>query len=313
MTTLELQLSCRTCNRTFPASIPAMLERGLKNIPRRCPSCTDYAQKRPEIAESTVCLREWPAVRLVSFPAARGIGWALVQHSPGRPLRETEDADRADWVLDIRGRDLGEVAWSGRIVLRAPETVFAESPWPGTLVGIREMESTRRVRLILGSRTTLQNGSAPTRCNVGMHDPRTDEEIVAGAEEVAASHDTRAIPDSFHVERILETRRYLVLGTRAAEDQGLSLYWLRGRSKETLKGYGRQYHDELLTDAADAAWPISASCRSGRITELGALVIARPGVCGVRHREDGNEDVVWAGEAAPATFAEPDDDWVDDA
>ena len=99
----------------------------MNSIPKRCPACNDQRQRRPTITRNVTCLREWEALQITSLPPGQ---WEFRQHQ-----------EVGEYVLDFSGKQFGHATWQGRIVLRAPASVWDRPPAVGDIISLREMRS----------------------------------------------------------------------------------------------------------------------------------------------------------------------------
>lgn len=135
-----LKLVCQKCSEEFQMNPFHFATMGFKDLPKRCPKCTDIVQGRPSVVIERNCLNVYDGVEVISLP-------------PGE-WQKTEGGrkDVSSFQLAVKGRRFG-AAWDGRIDL------FTTSiPRIGDVVSVREMESRHLVKVREEEKQTLHNG-----------------------------------------------------------------------------------------------------------------------------------------------------------
>jgi len=160
--------------------------------------------------------------------------------------------------MTVKGDRYG-VAWNGRI------DIYAHTTWqPGDVVWLTELEVVHRVKAV------------EKRCSTS---PFTQ---LAGGPVAKIVHEKVPLWYRREGEEVIETRRYVRLdNVRDEEIANLSdaehatmprLVWREAHSKTTIKGFGRQYANQLR---GVPLWEkrVSGGCRTGRIHSEGSLAL----------------------------------------
>lgn len=231
-----ISIRCSSCGEVFESNATQLVQMGLRDFPRKCPKCLDEFQIRPDV---TLARTEIFSVtcRISSLPGE----WQRVEHPDDHP----------SWRMVIKGGQFG-ASWSGRIDLW---TTSQEPPQVGDTVRLVEMEVKKRVAKKYWSRPTLEYG------------------VVAGWRQISLSDYVEGNPD-YRIEE--EVRRYIRLDPAPDEDpQGRQLVWVTAYTKNTLKGFGRQFWASL---EGSPIWhqEVVGGARSGRFHTTGWLAVVDP-------------------------------------
>jgi len=232
--------TCRDCGKEFESRII----RGFWLS--RCPECADVRQHRPSAVKERTVVVEPIMCAIESLPG----DWQQFvtgQHDDHPCVRMTVKGDRYG------------VAWNGRI------DIYAHTTWqPGDVVWLTELEVVHRVKAV------------EKRCSTS---PFTQ---LAGGPVAKIVHEKVPLWYRREGEEVIETRRYVRLdNVRDEEIANLSdaehatmprLVWREAHSKTTIKGFGRQYANQLR---GVPLWEkrVSGGCRTGRIHSEGSLAL----------------------------------------
>lgn len=227
--------TCRECGQEFESRII----RGFWMS--RCPECADVRQHRPSAVKERTVVTE-PIMCVIESLPGDWQQFATGQHDDQPCVR-----------LVVKGDRYG-VSWSGRI------DIYAHTLWqPGDVVWLTEMEVVHRVKVVEERRPTspfTQLAGGPVAKIVQKKVPLYQRDG----------------------EEIIETRRYVRLDNVRDDEmpEDLSvlprLVWREAHSKTTIKGFGRQYANQLR---GAPLWEkrISGGCSTGRIHSEGALAL----------------------------------------
>ena len=228
--------TCRDCGQEFKSRII----RG--SWLSRCPECADVRQHRPSaVKERTVVIE--PIMCVIESLPGEWQQFATGQHDDQSCVR-----------MIVKGDRYG-VAWNGRCDIYA-HAVFQ----PGDVVWLTELEVIHRVKVVEERRSTstfTQLAGGPVA------------KIVQNKVPLWYKQDG---------EEIIETRRYVRLDNVCDDEMPENLavlprlIWVEAHSKTTIKGFGRQYGNQLR---GAPLWEkrISGGCRTGRIHSEGALAL----------------------------------------
>jgi len=230
--------TCRECGNEFESRVI----RG--SWLSRCPECADVRQHRPSAVKERTVVTE-PIMCVIESLPGQWQQFATGQHDDDPCVR-----------IIIKGDRYG-VSWNGRI------DIYAHTLWQsGDIVWLTEMEVIHRVKVIEEQRPTspftqLKGGPVAT--------------IVQKKVSLWEKHEGK---------EIIETRRYMRLDNVRDDEMPDAettatlprLVWKEAHSKTTLKGYGRQYANQLR---GAPLWEkrVSGGCRSGRIHSEGVLAL----------------------------------------
>ncbi len=145
--TLTVGLTCSQCGSTFQVSLASYDAMGITSLPRRCPTCADVRQHRPQVVLARQEL--WADDIKVGRSAAELLR-GLAEFRP-------RDSDKPCWRLVVKGDRYG-ASWSGRIdVYSHVEPVRLGA---GEVVHLAHMEVRHRVWVQPRTRPTMEHGTA---------------------------------------------------------------------------------------------------------------------------------------------------------
>lgn len=252
--TLTVGLTCSQCGSTFQVSLASYDAMGITSLPRRCPTCADVRQHRPQVVLARQEL--WADDIKVGRSAAELLR-GLAEFRP-------RDSDKPCWRLVVKGDRYG-ASWSGRIdVYSHVEPVRLGA---GEVVHLAHMEVRHRVWVQPWTRPTMEHGTASGYRRVPP----------PGAETETAPVATRSGETLGEPEEREETSQYVaLLPSSSGSDPAGTLVWATARTKTTIKGLGRQYYAAL---EGSPLWSlrVSGGVRSGRESTDAILAVVEEG------------------------------------
>lgn len=272
---MKIRIECSNCGQEFPITSEQWVALGLRDLPRRCPACTDARQHRRPW--NTVVEREqlgaWDGV-LIALPEA----WFETFTQRGEAHH-----DRPCRRCVIKGNRGQGVSWTGRIDVYD----FRTSGGVGKVRLMRVEKGAGKPKPL--ARADRMEALADS-LEADARDPSIDDEaaFVEVPPDVASrvaeirleARGLRASVDAETEAQIAregalyhEEYEYLVIEDSELPEPTRALVFARVDYKTTMKGLGRQYDCSLDCAHAEHAIRLTSSCRSGRFGSQMAVAL----------------------------------------
>lgn len=272
--------NCRMCHQEFTINEMDYNRLGYANLPLVCPTCNDLRQNRPSVSIARQELYVATVVNRVALDWGQFVG----QRAGGNNAHA-----RPAWRARLSGERYG-AEWNGRIDVWCTSQ---EPPRTDEVCVFKHMRTETIIAERLWSRQTMHHGEVSGYRQVPLHEAFAGLDLRKLAGEMVC--DVKSMLDTLPIQEgyrwRVEEREYLVLFPTRQEEPEQQLVYVYAHSKETLKGFGRQYSARLSGDPL-FKWECRGGARNGRFETVAWLAVVDPYHRVEHHHREGRNEIV---------------------